>query len=156
MTNTFSFISQRNVLVTFLLAGFFFLVGLNNTNAQQAARGTANPYPEIAESFDVTAYDLGHFDPNSSVDALTAIMVTLKPTLGPGASDADQLKYAYLSAIVSDVQGSSIAVEISLLTRLEELKSNKQHIGGTSNLLQGGQQYTQLTNLYNTTVSSLQ
>jgi len=155
MTNTFSFISQRNVLVTFLLAGFFFLVGLNNTNAQQVARGAANPYPEIAESFDVTAYDLGHFDPSSSVAALTAIMVTLKPALGPGASDADQLKYAYISAIVADVEGLAIAVEISLLTRLEELKSNK-HIGGTSNQLQGGQQYTQLTNLYNSTVSSLQ
>jgi hypothetical protein len=140
--------------VTFLLAGFFFLVGLNNTNAQQAARGTANPYPEIAESFDVTAYDLGHFDPNSSVDALTAIMVTLKPTLGPGASDADQLKYAYLSAIVSDVQGSSIAVEISLLTRLEGLKSNK-HLGGTMNKVHVDQ-YSQLTNLYNTIVSALQ
>jgi hypothetical protein len=154
MTNTFSFISQRNVLVTFLLAGFFFLVGLNNTNAQQAARGTANPYPEIAESFDVTAYDLGHFDPASSVEALTAIMIPLKATLEQGGTHADELKYAYLSGIVSDVEGSSIAVEISLLTRLEGLKTNK-HLGGTSNQVKGGQ-YTQLTNLYNSTVSSLQ
>lgn len=154
MTNTFSFISQRNVLVTFLLAGFFFLVGLNNTNAQQAARGTANPYPEIAQSFDVTAYSLGHFDPTSTVIALEAIMTPIKPTIGYGASHADELKYAYLSAIVSDVKGASIAVEISLLKRLEELKNNK-HLGGTLNTTQGNST-SQLRNLYNNTVSSIQ
>ena len=104
MTNTFSFISQRNVLVTFLLAGFFFLVGISNTTAQQVARGAENPYPEIAETFDVTAYDLGHFDPASSVAALEAIMGPLKETLEQGGSDADELKYAYISSIVSDVQ----------------------------------------------------
>ena len=154
MTNTFSFISQRNVLVTFLLAGFFFLVGLNNTNAQEAARGTENPHQDIAQSFDVTAYELGHFDQNSSVAALTAIMEPLKVAIADGGTHADQLKYAYLSAIVSDVQGSGIAVEISLLTRLEELRTNK-HLGGTSNQVHQNLN-AQLTNLYNTTVSSLQ
>jgi hypothetical protein len=154
MTNTFSFISQRNVLVTFLLAGFFFLVGLNNTNAQQVARGAANPYPEIAESFDVTAYDLSHFDRDHAIEVLSGIYDPLRHLHGLGTHQ-EELQAEYIGNVLSDVKEAFIAVEISLLTRLEELKSNK-HLGGTSNQLQGGQQYTQLTNLYNSTVSSLQ
>ena len=154
MTNTFSFISQRNVLVTFLLAGFFFLVGLNNTNAQQVARGAANPYPEIAESFDVTAYDLSHFDRDHAIEVLSGIYDPLRHLHGLGTHQ-EELQAEYIGNVLSDVKEAFIAVEISLLTRLEELKSNK-HIGGTSNQLQGGQQYAQLTNLYNSTVSSLQ
>ena len=154
MTNTFSFISQRNVLVTFLLAGFFFLVGISNTTAQQVARGADNPYPEIAETFDVTAYDLGHFDPASSAIALEAIMAPLKDELGQGATDYEELLYAYVSAVYSDVEGADIAVEIPLLKRLEEMTGNK-HSGGSSNETTMNQ-IPQLTDLYNDVVSALQ
>ena len=153
MTNTFSFISQRNVLVTFLLAGFFFLVGLNSTNAQQTARGISNPYPEIAQSFGVTAYDLGHFAPSSTITALEGIMAPLKQSIGNGASDQEELKFAYVSKVLSDVKGASIAVEISLLKRLDELKGNK-HMSGSNQTYMN--QLPQLTSLYNEVVSSLQ
>jgi hypothetical protein len=153
MTNTFSFISQRNVLVTFFLAGFFFLAGLNTTNAQQLARGTDNPNPEIAEAFDVTAYDLGHFDPASSATALEDIMVPLKDNLGNGATDYEELLYAYVSAVYLDLQ-TDIAVEISLLKRLDSMKGNK-HMGGSMGETQMDHM-DELTDLYNDVVNSLQ
>ena len=121
MKNTFSLFSQRNVLVSFLLTGLFFLVGLNSTNAQQSAGGGANPYTGIAQAFGVTAYPLGTFDQATTVTTLTDILIPLKPLIGHGASQAQELKYAYLSTVLADVGAYSIAVEISLLKKQKKL-----------------------------------
>ena len=101
MKNTFSLFSQRNVLVSFLLTGLFFLVGLNSTNAQQSAGGGANPYTGIAQAFGVTAYPLGTFDQATTVTTLTDILIPLKPLIGHGATQAQELKYAYLSTVLA-------------------------------------------------------
>lgn len=154
MEQTFSFFSKRNVLVSFLLTGLFFLVGLNSTNAQQSAGGGANPYTGIAQAFGVTAYPLGTFDQATTVTTLTDILIPLKPLIGHGASQAQELKYAYLSTVLADVGAYSIAVEISLLKRLEELKDSK-HLGGTMNQTKINPT-AQLAALYNETVNALQ
>jgi hypothetical protein len=154
MKNTFSFFSQRNVLMSFLLTGLFFLVGANSANAQQLARGTANPYTGIAQSFGVTAYELGHFDQAEVITALQNVLTPIKPLIGHGASEAQELEYAYVSAVLADVEGSSIAVEISLLKRLDEMKNNK-HLNGPMNKLNNNGT-VQLANLYNETVNELQ
>ena len=75
MKNTFSLFSQRNVLVSFLLTGLFFLVGLNSTNAQQSAGGGANPYTGIAQAFGVTAYPLGTFDQATTCLLYTSLIL---------------------------------------------------------------------------------
>ena len=134
--------------MSFLLTGLFFLVGLNSTNAQQSAGGGANPYTGIAQAFGVTAYPLGTFD------QATDILIPLKPLIGHGASQAQELKYAYLSTVLADVGAYSIAVEISLLKRLEELKDSK-HLGGTMNQTKINPT-AQLAALYNETVNALQ
>jgi len=64
------------------------------------------------------------------------------------------LKYAYLSTVLADVGAYSIAVEISLLKRLEELKDSK-HLGGTMNQIKINPT-AQLAALYNETVNALQ
>jgi hypothetical protein len=125
MKNTFSFFSQRNVLMSFMLTGFFFLMGMNSSNAQLAnAGGTNNPYTSIAQSFGVAAYPLGHFDQAEVIPALEGIITPLKPLIGHGASQLQELTYAYVSKVFVDVQ-QDVAVEISLLTRLEEMKDSK-------------------------------
>jgi hypothetical protein len=154
MKNTFSLFSQRNVLVSFLLTGLFFLVGMNSTNAQQTASGGVNPHTGIAQAFGVTAYPLGTFDPTSTVETITGILIPLKPLIGHGASHAQELQYAYLSAVLTDVGAYSIAVEISLLKRLEELKDSK-HLTGALNQTKFDPT-TQLANLYNQTVNAIQ
>ena len=154
MEQTFSFFSKWNVLMSFLLTGLFFLVGLNSTNAQQSAGGGANPYTGIAQAFGVTAYPLGTFDQATTVTTLTDILIPLKPLIGHGASQAQELKYAYLSTVLADVGAYSIAVEISLLKRLEELKDSK-HLGGAMNQTKINPT-AQLAALYNETVNALQ
>ncbi len=154
MKNTFSLFSQRNVLVSFLLTGLFFLVGLNSTNAQQAASGGVNPHTGIAQAFGVTAYPLGTFDQAATVETITGILIPLKPLIGHGATQAQELQYAYLSAVLTDVGTYSIAVEISLLKRLEELKDSK-HLTGALNQTKFNPT-TQLANLYNQTVNAIQ
>jgi len=137
-----------------MLPGLFFLVGLNSTNAQQTAGGGANPYTGIAQAFGVTAYPLGTFDQATTVTILKDILIPLKPLIGHGASQAQELKYAYLSVVLTDVETSSIAVEISLLKRLEEMKNSK-HLGGAMNQTKINPT-AQLANLYNETVNALQ
>lgn len=154
MEQTFSFFSKRYVLMSFLLTGLFFLVGLNNTSAQQTASGGVNPHVGIAQAFGVTAYPLGTFDPAATVETIKEILIPLKPLIGHGATPAQELQFAYLSAILTDVAGSSIAVEISLLTRLEELKGSK-HLSGAMNQTKFNPT-TQLANLYNQTVNAIQ
>lgn len=153
MTNTFSFISQRNVLVTFFLAGFFFLAGINTTNAQQLARGTDNPYPEIAESFDVTAYELDHFDRAHVIEVLEEIFAPLRHLHGGGTHE-QELQFAYLSGLIPDIKGLSVSTSISLLTRLEELKGNK-HLVGQMNTTQMDSM-DKLRDLYIQTVNAIQ
>lgn len=140
--------------MSFLLTGLFFLVGLNSTNAQQLARGTANPYTGIAQSFGVTAYPLGNFQQPEVVTALQNVLIPIKPLIGHGASQAQELKYAYVSLVLTDVEQSSIAVEISLLKRLEEMKNSK-HISGAMNQTKSNPT-NQLANLYNEIVNELQ
>ena len=140
--------------MSFLLTGLFFLVGLNSTNAQQSAGGGANPYTGIAQAFGVAAYPLGTFDQATTVTTLTDILIPLKPLIGHGASQAQELKYAYLSTVLADVGAYSIAVEISLLKRLEELKDSK-HLGGAMNQTKINPT-AQLAALYNETVNALQ
>ena len=122
--------------------------------AQQSAGGGANPYTGIAQAFGVTAYPLGTFDQATTVTTLTDILIPLKPLIGHGASQAQELKYAYLSTVLADVGAYSIAVEISLLKRLEELKDSK-HLGGTMNQTEINPT-AQLAALYNETVNALQ
>ncbi|MDZ4748689.1 MAG: hypothetical protein SH808_09395 [Saprospiraceae bacterium] len=154
MEQTFSFFSKRNVLMSFLLTGIFFLVGLNSANAQQTASGGVNPHTGIAQAFGVTAYPLGTFDQASTVETIKGILIPLKPLIGHGATDAQELQYAYLSAVLTDVGTYSIAVEISLLKRLEELKDSK-HLSGALNQTKFNPT-TQLANLYNQTVNAIQ
>ncbi len=154
MKNTFSLFSQRSVLVSFLFTGLFFLVSLNNTNAQQIASGGVNPHIGIAQAFGVTAYPLGTFDQASTVETIKDILIPLKPLIGHGASQAQELQYAYLSAVLTDVGTYSIAVEISLLKRLQELKSSK-HLSGPLNQANFNPT-TLLANLYNQTVIAIQ
>lgn len=155
MKNTFSFFSQRNVVLAFMLTGFFFLLGMNNASAQLAtAKGNLNnPYTSIAQSFGVTAYPLGQFDQAEVIEALDGIMTPIKPLLGHGASQAQELKYEYVSAVLNDVN-HDVAVEISLLTRLQELKDSK-HIAGPMNQTKVNPTQ-QLAALYNEVVNELQ
>ena len=140
--------------MSFLLTGLFFLVGLNNTSAQQTASGGVNPHTGIAQAFGVTAYPLGTFDPAATVETIKGIIIPLRPLIGHSATQAQELQFAYLSAILTDVGNSSIAVEISLLTRLEELKDSK-HLTGAMNQTKFNPT-TQLANLYNQTVNAIQ
>jgi hypothetical protein len=154
MEQTFSFFSKRNVIMSFLLTGLFFLAGLNSTSAQQAASGGVNPHTNIALSYGVTAQPLGTFDPASTIETLHGIVFPLRPLIGHGATQAQELQFAYLNAVLTDVEYSSIAVEISLLKRLDELKESK-HLAGSINQTKFNAT-TQLANLYNQTVNALQ
>lgn len=140
--------------MSFLLTGLFFLVGVNNTSAQQVASGGVNPHTGIAQAFGVTAYPLGTFDQAATVETIKGILIPLKPLIGHGATQAQELQYAYLSAVLTDVGAYSIAVEISLLKRLEELKDSK-HLSGALNQTKFDPT-TQLANLYNQTVNAIQ
>lgn len=154
MKNTFSFFYQRNVLLSFILSGFFFLMGVNSSNAQMAsAAGTTNPKTSIAQSFGVAAYQLGHFNQDEVIPALEGIITPLKPLIGHGASQLQELTYAYVSKVYADVQ-QDVAVEISLLTRLEELKNSK-FLSGTMNQTKNNST-TQLAALYNSVIAELQ
>jgi hypothetical protein len=154
MKNTFSFFSQRNVLLSFMLTGFFLLMGMNSSNAQQSsAAGTNNPNASIAQSFGVTAYPLGHFNQDEVIPALEGIITPLKPLIGHGASQLQELTYAYVSKVFGDVQ-QDIAVEISLLKRLEEVKNSK-FLSGTMNQTKNNPT-AQLAALYNSVVAELQ
>lgn len=140
--------------MSFLLTGLFFLVGLNNTEAQQSARGTANPYTAIAQSFGVAAYPLGTFEQTAVKTALENILTTIRPLLENGASQTQRLTYEYVSRVLSDVN-YNIAVEISLLKRLEEMKRSKNLII-PNNQVGSYQHGSQLVTLYNNTVNELQ
>jgi len=154
MKNTFSFISQRNVLVSFLLIGLFFLVGLNNTNAQSTAAGLNNPYTSIAQAFGVTAYQLGTFEETHTKDALLAMLTPIKPLIGHNATPAQELLYQYGTLVLTDVGTYSIAPEISLLKRLQEMKNSK-HLSGAMNQTKIDPT-AQLANLYNQVVTAIQ
>ena len=140
--------------MSFMLTGFFFLMGMNSSNAQLAlARGTNNPHTSIAQSFGVAAYQLGHFDQAEVIPALEGILTPIKPLIGHGASQLQELTYAYVSKVLVDVQ-QDIAVEISLLTRLEELKNSK-FLAGPMNQTKTNPT-AQLAALYNGVISELQ
>ena len=140
--------------MTFMLAGFFFLLGVNNSNAQIAtAGGTNNPHTSIAQSFGVAAYPLGHFDQAEVVPALEGILTPLKPLIGHGASQLQELTYAYVSKVFVDVQ-QDVAVEISLLKRLEEMKNSK-FLAGPMNQTKNSPT-SQLAALYNSVIAELQ
>ena len=154
MKSTFSFFSQRNVGLALMLTGFFFLLSVNSSSAQVAsAGGTNNPHTSIAQSFGVTAYPLGHFDQAEVIPALEGIITPLKPLIGHGASQLQELTYAYVSKVFVDVQ-QDVAVEISLLKRLEEMKSSK-FLSGTMNQTKINPT-SQLAGLYNSVVAELQ
>ncbi len=153
MKRTFSFFSKRNAFLCFLLTGLFFLLG-NNIQAQDLARGTDNPRQVIADDFGVTAYPLGTFNREEAIAVLEGILTPIKPLIGHGASAAQVRKYNYVTAILTDVQGYSIAVEISLLTRLVDTRAGAK-IGG-SNTSTGNLPDTQFANLYNEVVNELQ
>lgn len=158
MKNTISFFSQRNVLLSFLLTGLFFLLGMTNTSAQDSYKGTDNPHTAIAQYFTVTAYPLGHFQPNEVIQKLTGIITPLKQVIGQGnATQAQKLKYTYVTQVLSDVQ-YHIAVEISLLKRLDELKKGKtiDKPADTAQTVLSQISTSDLHNLYNEIVNQLQ
>lgn len=140
--------------MSFLLTGLFFLMGTSNSNAQELARGTANPYISIAQSFNVPAYALGHFDQAEVKAELLETLLALKPLIGHGASQAQELQFAYLNKVYGDVADLSIAVEISLLKRLEEMKDSK-FLAGVQNQTKTTSTQ-QLAGLYNQTITQLQ
>ena len=136
-----------------MLTGLFFLLG-NNIQAQERARDNANPRQAIADDFGVTAYPLGHFNREEAIEVLEGILATIKPLIGHGATSAQVRKYNYVNAVLTDVQGYSIAIEISLLTRLKETRAGAK-VGG-SNTTVGNLPDTQFANLYNEVVNELQ
>ncbi len=154
MKNTFSFFVQRNVLLSFMLTGFMFLLGTNDSQAQNLARGTQNPHLDIAQSFGVLGYALGHFDRDEAIAALTAIGTELKPIIQQhGGTQYQKMKYAYVSNVLTDVQTYSIAVEISILKRLDELKKSGKFVGGGAGNTLTGSTSPQYAGLYNEVVS---
>ncbi len=153
MKRTFSFFSKRNAFLCFLLTGLFFLLG-NNVEAQERASDITNPHVAIANDFGVTAYPFGTFNREDAIVVLEGILATIKPLIGHGASAAQERKYKYVTAVLTDVQNYSIAVEISLLTRLKEIRASAK-IGG-SNTSVGNLPDTQFANLYNEVVNELQ
>ncbi len=153
MKRTFSFFSKRNAFLCFLLTGLFFLLG-NNVEAQERARDNTNPHAAIANDFGVTAYPFGTFNREEAIEVLEGILNPIKPLIGHGATSAQIRKYNYVNAVLTDIQGYSIAVEISLLTRLKETRTGAK-VGG-SNTLVGNLPDTQFANLYNEVVNELQ
>lgn len=153
MKRTFSFFSKRNALLCLMLTGFLFLLGTNSMNAQESARGYSNPESSIAQKFNVTAYDILTFDPAETIAALNQIAAGLKPLLTHSATPAQKMKYQYVSAVIRDVEGLSIAVEISLLKQLDKLSTTTK-IGGSNQTSSGLS--PQYSNLYNEIVTAIQ
>ncbi|HJW29057.1 MAG TPA: hypothetical protein VJ508_07375, partial [Saprospiraceae bacterium] len=130
----------------------FLLLGNGALNAQATAAGGNNPHVDIAQHFGVVAYPLGNFDRDVVIAALESIASDIKPILDSHATSYQKLEYAYVSNLLLDVQGGYVAVEVSLLKRLEELKNNTKLLGGQNNL-PNGTFSPQYANLYNDVVS---
>jgi len=123
-------------------------------DAQERARDNTNPQTAIANDFGVTAYPLTTFNREEAIEVLEGIVTTIKPLIGHGATSAQVRKYNYVNAILTDIQGYSIAVEISLLTRLKDVRTGAK-IGGSSTSVSNLPD-TQFANLYNEVVNELQ
>ena len=155
MKRTFSFFTKRNALWCFVLTGMFFLVGISNSSAQDNAGGFDNPETAIAQQFNVTAYQIGTFDREEAIEVLKGIATEMKANLGHNPSLSDRMKYKYISDVLQDVEAYSIAVEISLLKKLANLKNSKILASGNSSTT-GGTPPAQFANLYNEVVNELQ
>ena len=144
--------------ISFLLKGKAFLFGLMMTggllflcsgdaSAQAIAGSSVNPDAFMAEKLNVAAYPLGTFDRENTLNVLNDIMSSLKaPLHNGGGTDYQKLKYAYCSAVHTDIAGQFIAPEIALLTNLGGLNGKESKIGADGN---------QLVALYNDIVSQL-
>jgi hypothetical protein len=149
MKKTISIFSKgKSLWCGLLLTGGLLLFGTSTTIAQVAAAGSVNPYTHVAEKLSVPAYALGTFDRAHTMDVLESILSGLRQSLSNGGGTSYQkLKYAYCSAVMSDVSTRYVASEISLLTSLSGLDAVKNTTGT---------QQTVLVTLYNEVVSQLQ
>jgi hypothetical protein len=111
----------RKLIGAVLLMCAFFVVSATNARAQQTAHGTANPYASVAQKLNVTAYPLGSISQTSASATLHQITAPLKQQIQDGTATAQmKFKYAYCTQMLSDIDNGHIAVEITLLTSLEQ------------------------------------
>lgn len=139
----------KALFVGLLLTGCFMLVGSNTASAQwQTAASNVNPYTHIAEKLGVTAYPLGTFDRQHTMDVMETIIANLGQIVGNGGGTTLQkLKIAFCKQVLADVSGGFIAPEISLLTSLSDLNAQQSTLGT---------QQTMLATVYNEVVAALQ
>ena len=157
MKRTFSFFLKKNALWGLLLA-VFMLAGVNSSNAQSNAGGNDNPEITIAQKFNVTAYDLGTFDKEETIAALSELAADLQSQVNHSSPMTLRLKFKYVTQVLSDVETYSIAPEISLLKRLSALETSTRKAFPSNNGTISSSNTTpvQYSNLYNEIVNELQ
>ncbi|HLF65955.1 MAG TPA: hypothetical protein VI603_19485 [Saprospiraceae bacterium] len=148
MKKTITFLTKGNAILSLILTGFFLLMGLHSSTAQESAQGTLNPYTHIGAKLDVTAYPLGTFERDHAMDVLQQILTGLKPLLSNGGGTLTQrLRYNFCNKVLADISDNYIATEISLLTSLSALTAEN-----SSTEIQ----QAQLRSLYGEIVNQLQ
>ena len=154
MKRTFSFFSKKNVLRYLVLTGVVFLLSLTHTMAQDTPNAGNNPYGSIAQDYNVTAYTLGTFDRDEVIVALEDLAAQLEPLAHNNPSM--QIKYKYVRNVLSDVQTYWIAVEVSLLTKLDAMHDNTKIAGQVGHQTVGNTSTSFFTTMYNEVVSAIQ